>query len=71
MHLEGMEDLEGISKVDANFKKQTMTVEYDDTLQTPGDIVRFVSEMGYVAIPHQTDDNAKKEGSRWTKFFRS
>jgi copper chaperone CopZ len=71
MHIEAMEDKAGISKVDANFKKQTMTVRYDEALQTPGDIVKLVSEMGYIAIPHQSADNNHKGSSLWTKFFRS
>jgi copper chaperone CopZ len=70
MHLEAMEDNPGITKVDANFKKQTMKVQYDETIATPGEIVKLVSEMGYVAIPHQTSDNNKQGGSRWTKLFR-
>jgi copper chaperone CopZ len=71
MHLEAMEDKEGIVKVDASFKRQTMKVEYDEAIQTPSNIVKFVSEMGYVAIPNEKTDNNKKEGSRWTKYFRS
>ena len=70
-HLETMEDKDGITKVDANFKRQTMQVEYDEVLHTPGAIVGYVAEMGYVAIPTSKADNDKKEGSRWTKFFRS
>ena len=71
MHLEGMEDKVGISRVDANFKRASMTVEFDETAHTPGAIAAYVAEMGYVAIPVQKSDNDKKEGHRWTKFFRS
>ena len=71
MHLETMEDKAGISRVDANFKRATMAVEFDETAHTPGAIVAYVAEMGYVAIPVQKSDNDKKEGHRWTKFFRS
>jgi len=71
MHLEAMEDNIGITKVNANFKHQTMQVEYDERLHTPGAIVQYVAEMGYMAIPTSKSDNDKKEGSLWTKFFRS
>ena len=70
MHLEAMEDKDGITKVDANFRKQTMKVEYDETIQTSGEIVKLISEMGYIAIPRQTGDNTRQGESPWTKLFR-
>jgi copper chaperone CopZ len=70
-HLEAMEDdLPGISNVRADFRKQQMSVEYDESIQTADGIVRAVEHMGYSAIPTKTGDNTAKEGSKWTKWFR-
>ncbi|MBW4061679.1 heavy-metal-associated domain-containing protein [Candidatus Saccharibacteria bacterium] len=69
IHLEGMEDdLDGIEKIDVNFKKQMMKVDYDQDKITPDHIVSAVTKMGYGAIPVETTD---KKGSSWSRLFRS
>ncbi len=71
MHLEAMEDdLAGVKKVEADYKRHTMRVEYEETDQSPDGIVAAVAAMGYVAIPVASADNNKKEHSKWTKLFR-
>ena len=71
MHLEAMEDdLDGVKKVDVNFKKQTMAVEYQEEVLSSEDIVQAVSAMGYVATPEAPDNNSDKKGSPWNRLFR-
>lgn len=72
MHLESMEDdLAGVKKVDVNFKKLTMQVEYsEDTITTEG-ITQAVSAMGYIATPETQANNNDKKGSPWNRLFRS
>ncbi len=70
MHLEAMEDdLPGVRKVDANFKKQLMRVEYDESAQSVEGIIAAVSALGHIAIPVQRDDNTSIGGSHWTSLF--
>ena len=70
MHLEAMEEtVPGVHRVHANYQKQALQVEYDESVQSPQGIVDAVSEMGYVAIPRQTGDNNKREGSIWKRLF--
>jgi len=72
MHLEAMEDdIDGVEKVDVNFKKQTMAVEYTEDTITVEDISLAVSAMGYVATPETGDNNINKKGSPWNRLFRS
>jgi len=72
MHLEGMEDdLDGVQKVDVNFKKLTMKVEYLEEAMTPEGIVQAVSAMGYIATPETLANNSDKKGSSWKNIFRS
>ena len=48
MHLEELEDeLEGILSVKANYKKQRMDVEYDESRISEGAIRTAVAELGY------------------------
>lgn len=71
VHLEAMEDdLTGVKKVEADYKRHTMRVEYEESDQSTEGIVAAVSAMGYVAIPVAGADNSNKENSKWTKFFR-
>jgi copper chaperone CopZ len=52
MLLEGLEDeVEGIVKVEASFKRQQMLVEYDETKVTPDAIVAAAKKEGYNAAP--------------------
>ena len=48
MLLEGLEDtLEGVRQITANYKKQTMQVEYDESKITASQIMNAVTELGY------------------------
>ena len=72
MHLEGMEDeIDGIQKVDVNFKQLTMQVDYLEELIGVDSITQAVAEMGYVAAPAELSDINRKKGSSWSKLFRS
>lgn len=72
MHLEAMEDnLDGVQKVDVNFWRLTMEVEYSATQLTPEGIVAAVAAMGYVATPETTVSYKQEKGSLWNKLFRS
>jgi len=69
MHIEGLEDdIEGIEKVDVNFKKRVMKVQYDPEAVTPEMIMTAVTKMGYGATPVALSET---KGSRWDKLFRS
>jgi copper chaperone CopZ len=48
MHLEGLEDeVPGINKIVASYKKQTMEVDYDETRLTLEQIIRAANDLGY------------------------
>jgi copper ion binding protein len=48
MRLESLEDtLEGIRQITANYKKQTMQVEFDDTRINSNQIKKAVEDLGY------------------------
>jgi copper chaperone len=52
MLLEGLEDeVEGIVKVEASFKKQRMLVEYDESKITVAEIIQAAKKEGYDAAP--------------------
>jgi copper chaperone len=48
MHLEGMEDdLQGVKKVSASYKKQLMEVEFDEAILSVNQIVQAATEICY------------------------
>ena len=48
MHLEGLEDdLPGVKRVQASYKKQQMEVEYDDATVSADQIVAAIQRLGY------------------------
>lgn len=48
MRLEGLEDeLNGVSRITANYKKQNMAVTFDETKISAVQIKKAVSELGY------------------------
>lgn len=48
MRLESLEDtLEGVRQITANYKKQTMQVEFDDTRINSDQIKKAVEDLGY------------------------
>ena len=50
MKLEGIEDeLPGIKAINASYHKQQMTVEFDESQVTEGQILAAVSKKGYTA----------------------
>ncbi len=52
MRLEGIEDeLMGIKRVTASYRKQQMEVEYDETQVTALQIIAAAKKHGYQAIP--------------------
>jgi copper chaperone CopZ len=52
MRLEGIEDeVTGIQRVSASYRKQQMEVEYDETQVTEQQIMATVQKHGYQAIP--------------------
>ena len=52
MRLEGLEDeLVGINRVTASYRKQQMEVEYDEAQVTDQQIIAAVKKQGYEAIP--------------------
>lgn len=57
MHLEGIEDkLAGIEMIDANYRKQRMTVEYDENEVSEEAIIAAVKKEGYTAVPVQESE---------------
>jgi copper chaperone CopZ len=51
MHLEALEDeLQGIRFIQANYKKQRMDVEFDESVISEGEIRTAVSELGYEIV---------------------
>jgi copper chaperone len=52
MHLEGLEDeLPGIKRVTASYKKQVMEVEFDEAKLTVQQIIRAANAIGYHPEP--------------------
>lgn len=52
MILEGIEDeLQGIQRIDASYKKQQMQVEYDETRVSAAQIIAAAKQHGYNAVP--------------------
>jgi copper chaperone CopZ len=52
MHLEGLEDeLEGIKRISASYKKQTLEVDFDETRLTVEKIIEAAHEIGYHPEP--------------------
>ena len=52
MILEGIEDeLQGIQRIDASYKKQQMHVEYDETRASVTQIIAAAKRHGYDAVP--------------------
>jgi copper ion binding protein len=48
MRIEGLEDdLTGVQRVRASYKKQQVEVEYDDSKVSPDQIVAAIQQMGY------------------------
>jgi copper chaperone CopZ len=48
MRIEGLEDdLTGVQRVRASYKKQQVEVEYDDGKVSPDQIVAAIQQMGY------------------------
>ncbi len=51
MRLEALEDeLPGVKRVTASYRKQQMEVEYDPVVVTPQDIMAAVKQRGYEAL---------------------
>ena len=54
MHLEGLEDeVAGIKKVVASYKKQTMEVDYDEKMLTLEQIISAANSLGYHPEPQK------------------
>ncbi len=54
MHLEGLEDeVPGIKKVVASYKKQTMEVEFDESKLTLEQIIQAANTLGYHPEPQK------------------
>ncbi len=52
MHLESLEDeLPGVKRINASYKKQTMEVEFDEAKLTAEQIVAAANEIGYHPEP--------------------
>jgi copper chaperone len=52
MRLEGLEDeLPGIKRINASYKKQSMEVEFDETKLTIAQIVAAANALGYHPEP--------------------
>lgn len=52
MHLEGLEDeVPGISRISASYKKLIMEVEFDETRVKIEDILKAAHEIGYHPEP--------------------
>lgn len=48
MHLEGLEDeLPGVKRIDASYKKQTMEVEFDENKLSIEQIIAAANSIGY------------------------
>jgi copper chaperone len=52
MHLEGLEDeLPGVKRITASYKKQTMEVEFDEAKLTLQQIISAANAIGYHPEP--------------------
>ena len=52
MHLEGLEDeLPGVKRISASYRKQTLEVEFDETRLTAEQIITAANELGYHPTP--------------------
>lgn len=52
MHLEGLEDeLPGVKRISASYKKQTMEVDFDEQLVSLERIVAAANAIGYHPAP--------------------
>ncbi len=52
MHLEGLEDeLPGVKRINASYKKQLMEVEFDETKLTVEQIITAANAIGYHPEP--------------------
>ncbi len=50
MRLEGLEDdLPGVHRVRASYKKQQLEVEYDESTVSAGQIIAAIQRLGYTA----------------------
>jgi copper ion binding protein len=50
MRIEGLEDdLTGVQRVRASYKKQQVEVEYDENIVSADQIVAAIQQMGYTA----------------------
>ncbi len=48
MHLEGLEDdLQGVKKISASYKKLLMEVEFDDKILSIEQIIQAANKIGY------------------------
>ena len=52
MHLENLEDeLPGVKRIDASYKKMSMDVEFDETKLTVAQIIQAANAIGYHPEP--------------------
>lgn len=52
MHLEGLEDeLPGVKRISASYKKLSMEIEFDEKLLTIEQIIAAANEIGYHPEP--------------------
>lgn len=52
MHLEALEDeLPGVKRIDASYKKLSMEVEFDETVLTVAQIIAAANQIGYHPEP--------------------
>jgi copper chaperone CopZ len=52
MHLEGLEDdVPGLTKVSASYKKQLMEVEFDESILNVNQIINAATKIGYHPEP--------------------
>jgi copper chaperone CopZ len=52
MRLEALEDeLAGVKRVTASYRKQQLEVEYNESVVTPQEIIAAVKQRGYEALP--------------------
>ena len=52
MHLEGLEDeLPGVKRINASYKKLTMEVEFDEKLVSEPEIIAAANAIGYHPEP--------------------
>lgn len=48
MHLEGLEDdVPGVKRVEASYKKLTMEVDFDETIVSIAQIITAANKLGY------------------------